>query len=123
MTSFVRMGRDRRQYEFVKDTRMGRQMLGETDEREKMARMVTNYVAERMLERERLIEGDWVAMKNYDFSEGENAPSENAPVSRDNKSDFWSVLFWMLVGVALGAAAMVLWAWFGDIPSFLNTFM
>jgi hypothetical protein len=120
MTSFVRMGRDRRVYEFVKDTRMGRQMLGESDDRAKMARIVTHYVAERMLERGRMIEGDWVAMANYDFSEDEAATSENA-AAPTGKSDFWGVILWMFFGVLLGAAAMVLWAWYGDIPSFLNS--
>lgn len=118
MTSFVRMGRDRRVYEFVKDTRMGRQMLGESDDREKMAKWVTRYVAERMLERERMIEGEWVAMRNYNFDE------ENAEVVPDEKTEdkgsFWSFFLWLLIGLAGGAAAMVLWAWFGEIPDFLR---
>lgn len=67
MTSFVRMGRDRRSYEFVKDTRMGRTILGQSDDRAKMAKMVTSYVAERMIERERIIDGEWVSMRHYDF--------------------------------------------------------
>lgn len=121
MTSFVRMGRDRRVYEFVKDTRMGRQMLGETDDRAKMNRMVTNYIAERMLERERMIEGDWVAMANYDFSE--ETEETVAEIEKPQKSDFWSVVLWTLMGTVLGAAAMVLWAWYGDIPGFLSNIL
>ena len=119
MTSFVRMGRDRRVYEFVKDTRMGRQMLGETDDRASMTKIVTRYVAERMLERQRMIEGDWVAMAKYDFSkEGDNGKSEKLA---ETGSDFWGIAMWTLLGIILGAAAMVLWAWYGDIPAFLNS--
>ena len=70
MTSFVRLGRDRRHYEFVKDTRLGRTVLSETDSRGETVRRVTDYVAERLLERERAIEGDWIAMRHYDFTEG-----------------------------------------------------
>lgn len=118
MTSFVRMGRDRRVYEFVKDTRMGRTMLGESDDREKMARIVTNYVAERVLERERMIEGEWIAMRNYDFDADES--EESQPVSAKETTSLWSLFGWMLLGIALGAAAMVAWAWFGDIPEFFK---
>ena len=119
MTSFVRMGRDRRVYEFVKDTRMGRQMLGETDDRATMTKIVTRYVAERMLERQRMIEGDWVGMAKYDFSkEGDNGKSEKPA---ETGSDFWGIVLWTLLGIVLGAAAMVLWAWYGDIPAFLNS--
>lgn len=118
MTSFVRMGRDRRVYEFVKDTRLGRQMMGETDDKSKMAKWVTEYIAERMLERERMIEGDWVAMKTYRFEDEE--PSEPAQDQAEEQGGFWSVVLWLLIGLAAGAAAMVAWAWFGEVPGFLR---
>jgi len=119
MTCFVRMGRDRRVYEFVKDTRMGRQMLGESDDRASMAKIVTRYVAERMLERQRMIEGDWVAMAKYDFS----SDGEERKVDKPTRtgSNFWGIAMWMVLGIVVGAAAMVLWAWFGDIPAFLSS--
>ena len=119
MTSFVRMGRDRRVYEFVKDTRMGRQMLGETDDRATMTKIVTRYVAERMLERQRMIEGDWVAMTQYDFSGENDKGKSEKPAERG--SDFWGIALWTVLGIVLGAAAMVLWAWYGDIPAFINS--
>jgi len=62
MTSFVRVGDDSREYEFVKDTRMGRVILGKTDNRHKMGEIVTAYIAERLLDRERMIEGDWLSL-------------------------------------------------------------
>ena len=119
MTSFVRMGRDRRVYEFVKDTRMGREMLGESDDRERMAKIVTNYVAQRVLERERMIEGDWISMRNYDFGGQENPEPVHAASSGTSKT-LWSLLGWFVIGLIGGAAAMLAWAWFGDIPTFLR---
>ena len=58
MVSHVAMGRDRRTYRFVKDTRNGRIVLAELPKMEPIADSVTRYVAERMVEREHLIEGD-----------------------------------------------------------------
>ena len=63
MTSFVVMGRDRRVYRFLKDTRLGRTVILETPKIEDMADTVTHYVAERIIERERAMEGDWLVKR------------------------------------------------------------
>lgn len=55
--SHVAMGRDRRTYRFLKDTRLGRVMLAESLEIKPVAEQVTRYVAERIVERERMLEG------------------------------------------------------------------
>ena len=60
-TSFVVMGRDKRQYLFQKDSRLGRTTLAESANVETIADAVTRYVAERIVEREQAIEGDWLA--------------------------------------------------------------
>lgn len=60
MTSFVVMGRDRRSYRFLKDTRLGRTVILETAKLDDMADTITHYVAERIIERERALEGDWL---------------------------------------------------------------
>ncbi|HVY21525.1 MAG TPA: hypothetical protein VHA70_15800 [Bauldia sp.] len=60
MTAFVVMGRDRRSYRFLKDTRLGRTVILETAKIEDMADTITHYVAERIIERERAMEGDWL---------------------------------------------------------------
>jgi hypothetical protein len=59
-TSFVVMGRDKREYRFLKDTRLGRTVLKESPSLEVMADAVTRYVAERVVEREQVIEADWL---------------------------------------------------------------
>ncbi|MBN9011034.1 MAG: hypothetical protein J0H63_13235, partial [Rhizobiales bacterium] len=60
MTAFVAMGTDRRTYRFLKDTRLGRTIILETANIGDMADTVTHYVAERIIERDRAIEGDWL---------------------------------------------------------------
>jgi len=54
----VVMGRDKRTYRFLKDTRYGRQLVVESTSLEEMASRVTDYVAHRLLERERALESD-----------------------------------------------------------------
>ena len=55
--SHVAMGRDRRTYRFLKDTRAGRIVLAESASTGPVAEQVARYVAERIVERERLMEG------------------------------------------------------------------
>jgi hypothetical protein len=54
----VEMGRDKRQYRFVQDTRYGRAVLAESHEVPEMVQAVTHYVARRMVERERALADD-----------------------------------------------------------------
>ncbi len=56
--SHVTMGRDRRTYRFLRDTRLGRVVLAELLEIKPVADQVTRYVAERIVERQRMIDGD-----------------------------------------------------------------
>jgi len=55
--SHVSMGRDKRTYRFLKDTRNGRVVLAESTDAKPVADQVTRYIAERMVERERMLEG------------------------------------------------------------------
>ncbi len=58
MIAHVVMGRDKRIYRFVQDTRYGRRVLGESADVKEAAALVTKYVARRLVERERVIAGD-----------------------------------------------------------------
>lgn len=57
-TSHVSMGRDKRTYRFLKDTRLGRVVMAESSDMKPVADQVTRYLAERIVERQRLMEGD-----------------------------------------------------------------
>ncbi len=54
-TAQVLMARDRRTYRFVRDTRLGRITLAESGESRVIVDKVTEYVAERMVERDRAL--------------------------------------------------------------------
>jgi len=53
IVAHVAMGRDKRLYRFVQDTRNGRIVIEESHEVPEIVRAVTDYVARRMVERER----------------------------------------------------------------------
>ena len=52
------MGRDKRIYRFVQDTRYGRKVIAESPEISDVAQAVTRYVAGRLVERERALADD-----------------------------------------------------------------
>ncbi|MHB8883668.1 MAG: hypothetical protein ACYC5H_01050 [Methylovirgula sp.] len=58
MIGFVEMGRDRRTYRFVQDTRYGRVTIAESERMEPIVEAVTQYVARRLIEREKALAGD-----------------------------------------------------------------
>jgi hypothetical protein len=55
MVSFVEIGRDKRSYRFLQDTRDGRRVLIESADIGAVAGRITAYVARRLIERERLL--------------------------------------------------------------------
>ena len=58
VVAHVEMGRDKRQYRFVQDTRYGRAVLAESYEVPAMVEAITRYVARRLVERERALSDD-----------------------------------------------------------------
>jgi hypothetical protein len=55
MIAFIDMGRDRRTYRFFQDTMHGRVLIAESHEIGRIVAAVTNYVARRLVERERAL--------------------------------------------------------------------
>ena len=58
VVAHIEMGRDKRQYRFVQDTRYGRVVLAESYEVPVLKQAVTRYVARRLVEREQALAGD-----------------------------------------------------------------
>lgn len=54
----VAMGRDKRVYRFLHDTRIGRHVLAESTEIDEIVQAVTTYVARRLVERQRALDED-----------------------------------------------------------------
>jgi len=58
MIGFVEMGRDRRTYRFIQSARYGRVVIAESERIEPMVSAVVDYVARRLIEREKALAGD-----------------------------------------------------------------
>jgi hypothetical protein len=108
--SHVSMGRDRRTYRFLKDTRIGRVVLAESPEMSKVADQVTRYIAERIVERERMMEG------SVDPAVSGVLKSHVREADAPLRSGGWTEVisgFWIVVagaGFGLAAAVALLWA-------------
>ena len=91
--SHVTMGRDRRTYRFLKDTRLGRVVLAESTDMKPVADQVTRYIAERLVERQRLMEGGAEPVPPFEGSEG----GKSGPRS---SRGWWPVLSALLIVLA-----------------------
>src|SRR5260221_9637847 len=58
MIGFVEMGRDRKTYRFLQDTRHGRVAMAESERLETMTHAVAGYIARRLVEREKALAAD-----------------------------------------------------------------
>lgn len=63
--SHVMMGRDRRTYRFVRDTRLGRVVMAESTDIRPISDAVTAYIADRIIERQRMMEGEGISLRRH----------------------------------------------------------
>ena len=108
--SHVQMGRDRRTYRFVRDTRLGRVVMAESVEMRPVAEQVTRYIAERLIERQRLMEGDPETMKSSPLTVRGKLDSV-AAVTETEKSEAGGIvagLVWVLLGAVIGGGLLLL---------------
>jgi hypothetical protein len=87
-TTSVLMGRDKRTYRFVQETRYGRKVLSESADIRDTAKAVTRYVAARLIERERA------------FAQGEQYDRP--------RQGRWRAAGAFVLGLMIGAAALAL---------------
>jgi hypothetical protein len=99
VVAHVLMGRDKRIYRFVQDTRFGRIVIAESHEVAAIVDAVTDYVARRMIEREHAL----VATP---------APQPVA-VEKPRRGGFWT----FALGFVIGAAALFGLALFAALRS------
>ncbi|UUP16390.1 hypothetical protein [Nitratireductor thuwali] len=99
----VVMGRDRRTYRFLCDTRLGRQVLAESADMKPVADQITRYIAERMVERQRRIEGDIEVLPRGQADE-EQKPDNAA--RRSGWKGFFQGLLLVVLGGAVGAGTV-----------------
>jgi hypothetical protein len=107
VVAHVVMGRDKRMYRFVQDTRHGRKTLAESFELEEIVAGVTRYVARRLVERERAL------------AEGPGVPAQQA--QRDGQSPRKArrgrAIRAFLFGLILGVATLIAVAWWTAPPA------
>ncbi len=96
MIAHVVMGRDKRSYRLVQDSRFGRKVLAESHDVPTMVKAITDYIARRMVEREH-------ALTTVSVPQAEPVP---APVAKQRG---W---FWPFAGgVLVGALGLFVIAW------------
>ncbi|MGB6117015.1 MAG: hypothetical protein WBF87_02230 [Mesorhizobium sp.] len=111
-TAHVAMGRDKRVYRFVRDTRLGRVVLAESTDIKPVADQVTRYVAERIIERQRMMDGYTEPMpKPADPVETLKVAAAVANDPKTGWGAFFGGMTLVLIGAAAGAAAVLGWLW------------
>jgi hypothetical protein len=100
VVAHVVMGRDKRIYRFVQDTRFGRIVIAESHDVGSIVDAVTDYVARRMIEREHALVATPIA--------------EPAASQKPRRSGFWT----FALGFVLGAAALFALALFETLRNF-----
>lgn len=130
----VHMGRDRRTFRFVRDSRLGRVVLGEDSDLKTIANQISNYIADRVIEREKILEGDLEGFKDY-YSRmtNENLGREAIQLdadSTDNQIDekrqqsssanMVIAIIWFIIGGVLGLALTV--NYYEEILAFIQSF-
>ncbi|MEP3197298.1 MAG: hypothetical protein ABJO57_05465 [Lentilitoribacter sp.] len=131
----VHMGRDRRTYRFVRDSRLGRVILIESGDADEVYSYVTNYIADRVIEREKLLEGDMEAFKDYYARMTNENLNATVSTSNDNKNDdeklvaetrepsssaFVIGVTWFILGGLLGLA--LTFNYHEELANFLQSF-
>jgi hypothetical protein len=94
----VAMGRDKRMYRFLHDTRVGRRVMAESHEIADIAKAVTDYVARRLVERERALDDDPEFITRI-------ARPEAARALRRRRRRGWGAF---VLGFVLGAIALLI---------------
>lgn len=110
-TSHVTMGRDRRTYRFLKDTRIGRVVLAESTEMKPVADQVTRYVAERLVERQRMMDGSAEPAVAGVLKSSIGEAAEPLRTRRNGWSAFLAGLGLVVAGALVGLAASVALLW------------
>jgi hypothetical protein len=93
----VAMGRDKRVYRFLHDTRVGRRVLAESHEIADIVQAVTSYVARRLVERQRALDEDPEFITRV--SRGE--------AGRRRRRRHWRTFGTLVVGFLLGLATLI----------------
>jgi hypothetical protein len=96
----VAMGRDKRSYRFLHDSRFGRHVLAESHNIPDIVQAVTTYVARRLVERQRVLAEDPGLLARAALEEA----------SHDHARRRWRAFGWFALGVLGGVVALIVLA-------------
>lgn len=108
-TSHVAVGGDRKTYRFLKDTRLGRVVILETANIDDMADCLTEYIAERVIEREKALEGDWLNNRLKEV-----AQESRVVRVKESRTSWLAVAGAFGIGIAAGVVGLIAFAWFAN---------
>ncbi|WAJ30041.1 hypothetical protein [Antarcticirhabdus aurantiaca] len=115
-TAHVAMARDRRTYRLSRETRVGRVLLAEATDPRVMADRVTDYVAERIVERDRaLAVGDGIAERvavGVRSRAGGGAAADPLEIKAGRAKEGLLAAMWLMLGIVLGAGALLALAYY-----------
>ncbi len=109
MVAFVELGHDRRIFRFVQDTRYGRAVLSETQSLDETVQAVTDYVARRLVERERALAADSLTIST---APGVVLARDGTARSGAVKGFGAAVFAAFALGAVAGSAAILAFGWF-----------
>ncbi|MEO4001387.1 hypothetical protein [Mesorhizobium sp. CAU 1732] len=108
----VTMARDRRTYRFLRDTRLGRVVLAESSDLKPVAEQVTRYIAERVIERRRILEGDSIPVVIHTPTKADSPARLEAPqVPAKRGSSVLRGVAMIIMGGLFGVGAILFLAW------------
>ncbi len=105
MLAYVQMTRDKRSYELVNESRAGGQVVFHTTQVSEMAQKVTDYIAHRLVERDR------IAARTQEpyLLKSAHLPETSVVAASENKSSktFWQTAFAFMLGVSAGMVGLL----------------
>jgi len=136
-----------KEYEFKKETRLGEAIIGRTANRRQMAKLVSRYISEKLLDQQRLLESEFISMKlsrnsadsdidndhdeltfagdgfeygNSDLIKETDRAEAKEPevierVVRTNRTSFFAILTWFMLGILATIAGVVIAALYGQL--------
>jgi hypothetical protein len=102
MVAFIEMARDRRTYRFFQDTLYGRVLIAESPKIDTIVAACTNYVARRLVERERALATD---VPRREDAENPRERSQATKARGESEEDAEGLLYAPLTGAGLASAA------------------
>jgi hypothetical protein len=112
MVAFVELGRDKRSFRFVQDTRYGRAVLVESDEIGAVVEAVTDYIARRLVERERALAADTLTIAAPPTRPRSSTVEAAARIESSAKGFGAAVFAAFALGAVAGSAGILAFGWF-----------